>query len=63
MPKGVVCPEIPIQQPSWVPTTVTRKSPAVWGRIMDHQKYERVTYQNGIRDFRSFDQSETRKLS
>jgi hypothetical protein len=29
---------------------------------MDHQKAERVDYQNGIRDFRSFSQSETQML-
>jgi hypothetical protein len=30
---------------------------------MDHQKYERVAYRNGIRDFYSFSQSETQKFS
>jgi hypothetical protein len=30
---------------------------------MDHQKYERVTYRNDIRDFYSFSQSETQKFS
>jgi thermostable 8-oxoguanine DNA glycosylase len=30
---------------------------------MDHQKAERVAYSNGIRDFRSFGQSETQKFS
>jgi hypothetical protein len=30
---------------------------------MDHRKYERVIYQNGIWDFQSFSQSETQKLS
>jgi len=30
---------------------------------MDRRKAERVTYRNGIRDFRSFGQSETQKLS
>jgi hypothetical protein len=30
---------------------------------MDHQKYERVSYHNGIREFRSFGESETQKLS
>jgi hypothetical protein len=30
---------------------------------MDHQKSERVSYRNGIWDLRSFDQSETQKLS
>jgi hypothetical protein len=29
---------------------------------MNQWKSERVSYQNGIRDFRSFDQSETQKL-
>jgi hypothetical protein len=30
---------------------------------MDNRKVERVAYRNGIRDFRSFSQSETKKLS
>jgi hypothetical protein len=30
---------------------------------MDHQKYERVYYRNGIRSFRSFGQSEAQKFS
>jgi hypothetical protein len=30
---------------------------------MDHRKAERVSYHNDIWDFRSFDQSETQKLS
>jgi hypothetical protein len=30
---------------------------------MDRRKYERVAYRNGIQNFRSFSQSETRKLS
>jgi thermostable 8-oxoguanine DNA glycosylase len=30
---------------------------------MDHRKVERVTYQNGIWDFRSFGLSETQKFS
>jgi hypothetical protein len=30
---------------------------------MDHRKYERLIYQNGIQDFQSFSQSETQKLS
>jgi hypothetical protein len=30
---------------------------------MDHQKSERVAYQFGIRDFRSFGQSKAQKLS
>jgi hypothetical protein len=30
---------------------------------MDHRKAERVFYYNGIRDFRSFGESETQKLS
>jgi hypothetical protein len=59
MPKGVVCPEIPIQQPGPVLTTVTHKSLTVWSHIMDHQNSEKVTYQNGIRDFQSFGLSET----
>jgi hypothetical protein len=42
---------------------VTHKSLTVWGYIMDHRKAERVSYHDGIRYFRSFGQSETRKLS
>jgi hypothetical protein len=30
---------------------------------MDHRKAERVVYRNGIRNFQSFDQSETQKFS
>jgi hypothetical protein len=30
---------------------------------MDHRKDERVTYQFGIRDFRSFGRSESQKLN
>jgi hypothetical protein len=30
---------------------------------MDHRKAKRISYHNGIRDFRSFGQSETQKLS
>jgi hypothetical protein len=30
---------------------------------MDHQKAERVAYLNGIKDFQSFGQSKTQKLS
>jgi hypothetical protein len=30
---------------------------------MNHQKAERVVYRNDIRDFQSFSQSETQKLS
>jgi hypothetical protein len=43
-------------------TTVTHKSLTICSRIMDHQKVERVVYQNGIRDSQSFIQSETQKL-
>jgi hypothetical protein len=46
-----------------VPATVTRKSLTIWSHIIDHRKAERVTYQNGIRDFWSFGQSETQKWS
>jgi hypothetical protein len=44
-------------------TAVTRKSLTIWSRLMDHQKSERVAYQFGIRDFRSFGQSKAQKLS
>jgi hypothetical protein len=55
-------PRISAQQPGRVTTDVTHKSLAIWGCIMDHQKAKRDTYQNGIKDFRSFSQSETRKF-
>jgi hypothetical protein len=63
MTKGTVCPEFLIQQFDRVLTIVTRKYLTVWSHMMDHQKAERVTYQNSIRDFRSFSQTETQKLS
>jgi hypothetical protein len=62
MTKGTVCPEFLIQQLDRVLTIVTHKSLTVWIRMMDHQKDERVTYQNGIRDFWSFSQTETQNL-
>jgi hypothetical protein len=34
----------------------------MWSHLVDHQKAERVTYQNGIHDFQSFGQSETQML-
>jgi hypothetical protein len=49
--KGIICPELLIQQT---------------GRVSDssnHQKAERVAYHNDIWDFQSFDQSKTQKLS
>jgi hypothetical protein len=52
-------PEILIQQLVEFPTAVTRKRLTVWSRLIDHQKAERVFFQNGIRDFWSFGQSET----
>jgi hypothetical protein len=55
---GAFCPEMLIQQPVEFRTAVTRKSLTVWSCLMDHRKPERVVYGNGIRDFRSFSQSE-----
>jgi hypothetical protein len=56
-------PEIQIQQPVEFPTTVTHKLLTVWSRLMDHRKAERVAYQFGIRDLRSFSRSESQKLN
>jgi hypothetical protein len=53
----------PIQPPGHSLIAVTRKSLTVWGHVMDRQKAERVSYHDGIRYFRCFGQSETRKLS
>jgi hypothetical protein len=61
--ESLVCPDILIQQPVEFPTTVTRKSLTVWSRLTDHWKAERVSYQFGIWDFRSFGQSKSQKLS
>jgi hypothetical protein len=63
MTKGVVRPEILIQQAGRVPTAVTCKLLTVWSRIIDQQKADRATYQNGIWVFWSFTQFETQKLS
>jgi hypothetical protein len=51
------------QQLVGFPTTVPHKSLTVWNRFMDHQKYERVDYHNGIWSFRSFGQSEAQRLN
>jgi hypothetical protein len=59
MPKGTVCLEFPIQQPSRVPTIITRKSLTVWSQKMDHQKAERVAYKIGIQNFQSFGLAKT----
>jgi hypothetical protein len=58
--EGAMCLEMLIQWPVKFPTTVTRKSLIVWSRLMDQQKTKRVVLRNGIRDFWSFGQSETR---
>jgi hypothetical protein len=50
---GAICIEMLIQQPVEFPTVVTRKSLTVWSCLMEHQKSERVVYQNGIWDFQS----------
>jgi hypothetical protein len=63
MPKGIVYPEFQFRKHVEFLTIVTRKSATVWGHIMDHQKAERITYRNGIQDFRSFSQSKIQKLS
>jgi hypothetical protein len=62
-PNGRVCPEFWFSNLSEFPTAVAPKSLIFWGRIMDHQKAERVAYHNGIQDFWSLSQSETQKLS
>jgi hypothetical protein len=54
-------PEMLFQRLAEFPTAVTRESLTGWSRLMDHRKAERVPFQNGIRNFRSFSQSETRK--
>jgi hypothetical protein len=54
-----MCPEVLIQQPVEFPAAVTRKSLTDWTHLMDHWQAESVVYQNGIRDFQSFSQSET----
>jgi hypothetical protein len=38
--RGIVFPEFCFSRPVEFPTAVTRKSPTVWGRIMDHHKSE-----------------------
>jgi hypothetical protein len=63
MLNGTVCLEFPIQQPGQVPTVSTHESLTVWSREMDCWKYERVTYQIGIQNFRSFGLVETQKFS
>jgi hypothetical protein len=59
MQEGAICPEMLIQLPVDFLTTITRKSLAVWSRLIDHRKAERVVYRNGIWDFRSLSQTET----
>jgi hypothetical protein len=44
--EGAICPEMLIQQLVEFPTAVTRKSPTVWSRLIDHRKAERVVFQN-----------------
>jgi hypothetical protein len=53
----------PIQPPGHSLIAVTHNPLTVWSNEMDHQKAERVFYHDGIWYFRSFGQSETRKLS
>jgi hypothetical protein len=55
-------PEMLIEQPIDIPTAVTHKSLTVWSRLMDHEKVERVVFENGIQDIQSFGLSETGKL-
>jgi hypothetical protein len=62
MLKGVVCTEFLIQQTDRVSDIVTHKPLTVWSCLRDHQKDERVTYQNGIHDIWSFSQLEAQKL-
>jgi hypothetical protein len=51
-------PEMLFQRPAEFPTAVNHKSLTVWSHLLNHRKVERVTFQNGIWDFWSFDQSE-----
>jgi hypothetical protein len=44
-------PELLVQQLVEFLTAVTHKPLPVWSRLMDHQKAERVIFQNGICDF------------
>jgi hypothetical protein len=55
-------PEMRTQQPVDIPTAITHKLLTVWSRLMDHRKDERVVFQKGIWDFRSFGLSKTGKL-
>jgi hypothetical protein len=50
-------------RPVGFPTVVTRKSPTIGNRDMDHQKSERVAYRNGIQNFWNFGQSKAQKFS
>jgi hypothetical protein len=43
MQEGAICPELLIQQPVEFLTAVTRKSPTVWSRFMEHRKAELAT--------------------
>jgi hypothetical protein len=63
MQEGQDCPESSESATGGFPTAVTRKSPTVWRRFMDHRKAERVGYRNGIQSFRSFGQSEAQRLN
>jgi hypothetical protein len=59
MQEGAICPEMLIQQAVEFLTAMTCKSLTVWSHLMDHQKVERVVFQNGMRDIQSFGQSKT----
>jgi hypothetical protein len=59
MLKGTVYSEFPIQQPGQVLIVVTHKTLTNWSQKMENQKAERVAYQFGIRNFRSFGLAET----
>jgi hypothetical protein len=45
---GAICLEMLIQQPVEFLIAVTHKSLTIRSRLMNHQKDERVIYQNGI---------------
>jgi hypothetical protein len=52
-------PEMLFQRPVEYPTAITPKSLAGWSHLLDHLKAERVVFQNGIQNPRSFGQSKT----
>jgi hypothetical protein len=53
-------PKMLFQRPVEFLTVVARKSLTGWSHFMDHWKAERVALRNGLRDFQSLGQSESR---